>query len=77
MTSERVWLAQREYESNIVYQDVFWDKDNAKDALVKKTRLTPSEVTWEPLDYPQDDNEVVDDELELHERLIVKEKIIK
>lgn len=76
--SEYIWLAQREYESRVVFEDVFGDRQDAMDELASKQGgRSASDFNWEGLNYPEDDNLVVDDELELNERLIVKKKRVK
>lgn len=73
-----VWLAKREYDSRVVFEDVFEDKQDAMDELASKQGgRSASDFNWEGLNYPEDENLIVDDELELNERLTVKKKRVK
>lgn len=76
--SDYVWLAQREYESSVVWEDVFWERSKAKDEVAhQQGGRSPEDFNWEGLNYPEDESLVVDDELELNERLLVKKMRVK
>lgn len=76
--AEHVWLAKRIYEHNVVYEDVFVDKSDAKEELASKQGgHEPDDFEWEGLNWEGDESEVVDEELELGERLVVEKKRLR
>ena len=65
-----VWVGQRIYESRIVYENVFGDKEEAKSKLEDKQNV--DEINWEGMNYEDDPNVEATEGLELNEKLQVK-----
>lgn len=71
--SQTVWVAQRIYEGDIVYENVFDNKEKAKENLANKQGgQEPEEFEWEGLNYKSDKSVKATKGLELHEKLVVK-----
>lgn len=68
-----VWVAQRVYERRIVYENVFSDKDTAKEKLAdKQGGQKPEDFEWEGLNYENDESVKATKGLESDEKLVVK-----